>query len=71
MRRAAARAIGLVGGPWGVPALTDVLYDDNVEVARAAANALRRCGPAGVDVLVDSVAPVAREVMALAALGVG
>ena len=44
VRRAAARAIGLVGGPWGVPALNDVLYDDNVEVARAAANALRRCG---------------------------
>lgn len=71
VRRAAAQAIGMVGGPWGVPALTDVLYDDNVEVARAAANALRRCGPTGVEVLTSSSAPVAREVLALAALGVG
>lgn len=71
VRRVAAQAIGLVGGPWGVPALTGVLYDANVEVARAAANALRRCGAQGMEVLADSPAPVAREVLALAALGVG
>jgi hypothetical protein len=69
IRRAAAESLGLIGGPWAVPALTDVLHDDNVEVARAAANALRRCGPSGRDVLASSDAPVAREVLALSALG--
>jgi len=69
VRRAAAASLGLIGGSWAVPALTTVLYDDNVEVARAAANALRRCGPGGQDVLASSPAPVAREVVALSALG--
>jgi HEAT repeat protein len=68
VRQAAARALGLVGGEWAVPALTTVLQDDNTEVARAAANALRRCGPAGAEALAGSTAPVAREVVALAAL---
>ncbi|MBB6629196.1 HEAT repeat domain-containing protein [Nocardioides sp. KIGAM211] len=70
VRRAAARALGLIGGDWAVPALASVLHDDdNVEVSRAAANALHRCGAAGREVLEHSRAPVAREVVALAALG--
>jgi HEAT repeat protein len=69
VRRAAAESLGLIGGPWAVPALGNVLLDENVEVARAAANALHQCGPLGRDVLAASSAPVAREVVALAALG--
>lgn len=69
VRRVAAQSLGLVGGPGAVAALAGVLDDPNVEVARATANALQRCGPAGQAVLVGSAAPVAREVLALAALG--
>ena len=69
VRRVAAQSLGLVGGRHAVDALTPVLDDDNVEVARAAANALQRCGPLGQAVLHASDAPVAREVLALAALG--
>jgi HEAT repeat protein len=69
VRRVAADALGLVGGTWAIPALVSVLHDDSVEVARAAANALIRCGPRGRAVLEESRAPVAREVLALAAIG--
>lgn len=69
VRRVAARSLGLVGGGGAITALSQVLDDDNVEVGRAAANALQRCGPGGRSVLHDSSAPVAREVLALAALG--
>jgi hypothetical protein len=69
VRRVAADALGLVGGTWAVPALLTVLHDDSVEVARAAANALVRCGPRGRAALEDSSTPVAREVLALAAIG--
>jgi HEAT repeat protein len=69
VRRVAATSLGLVGGTWAVPALLTVLHDDSIEVARAAANALSRCGPRGRAVLEESSAPVAREVLALAALG--
>ena len=41
----------------------------NVEVARAAAQSLQRCGPVGMEVLRQSPAPVAREALALASLG--
>lgn len=68
VRRVAATALGQVGGAWAIPALNSVLHDASVEVARAAANALIRCGPTGRAVLDESSAPVAREVMALAAL---
>lgn len=71
VRRVAAQSLGLVGGRDAVLALGDVLDDANIEVARAAANGLQRCGPAGQAVLHDSPAPVAREVLALAALGSG
>jgi hypothetical protein len=54
---------------WAVPALGSVIHDENTEVARAAANALVRCGAQGRAVLGGSAAPVAREVLALAALG--
>ena len=40
-----------------------------VEVARAAAGALRRAGSRGREILALSEAPVAREALALAALG--
>ena len=69
VRRVAATSLGLVGGVWAVPALRSVLHDDSIEVARAAANALSRCGPRGSAVLEESSAPVAREVLALAAIG--
>lgn len=69
VRRVAATSLGLVGGTWAVPALLSVLHDENVEVARAAANALVRCGPRGRAVLEESSAPVAREVLALTRIG--
>lgn len=70
VRRAAARSLGLIGGGSAVPALVRVLREDgNVEVARAAANALHRCGAAGREAVESSEVPVAREVVALAALG--
>nr|WP_246283916.1 HEAT repeat domain-containing protein [Nocardioides perillae] len=69
VRRTAAQALGLLGGPRAVPALTPVLEDPAVEVARAAAQALGRSGPAGAAALEESTAPVARETVALAALG--
>jgi HEAT repeat protein len=69
VRRVAATSLGLVGGTWAIPALLTVLHDDSIEVARAAAYALSRCGPRGRDVLEESSAPVAREVLALAAIG--
>lgn len=67
-RRVAAEALGMVGGTGAVTALATALHDDNVEVGRAAANGLQRCGEPGRSVLQDSSAPVAREVLALAAL---
>jgi HEAT repeat protein len=71
VRRVAATSLGLVGGTLAVPALRAVLDDSSIEVARAAANALVRCGPMGRAALEESHAPVAGEVMALAALGTG
>lgn len=71
VRRTAAHAFGLLGGPRAVPALVPVLDDPAVEVARAAAQALGRSGPAGAEALAVSQAPVARETVALAALGSG
>lgn len=68
VRRVAAQALGLVGGPAAVAPLSLGLEDENVEVARAAAQALHRCGPAGHSLLESATAPVAREVLALAAL---
>lgn len=69
VRRVAAQSLGLVGGRAAVTPLSTALHDTSVEVARAAANALRRCGAPGQTLLDDSSAPVAREVLALAALG--
>ena len=69
VRRVAAQSLGLVGGRTAVVPLTAALRDESTEVARAAANGLRRCGPDGRSVLEASPAPVAREVLALAALG--
>ncbi len=69
VRRVAAQSLGLVGGPAAVTPLSAALVDPSVEVARSAANALRRCGAPGQAALDDSSAPVAREVLALAALG--
>lgn len=71
VRRAAAQALGMVGGRAAVTPLSIGLEDENVEVARAAAQGLHRCGPAGRSVLDAATAPVAREVLALAALGSG
>ena len=65
----AAQSLGLVGARTAVVPLTAALRDESTEVARAAANGLRRCGPEGRSVLEASPAPVAREVLALAALG--
>lgn len=69
VRRVAAQSLGLVGGRAAITPLSAALHDSSTEVARAAANGLRRCGPGGQAVLEDSSAPVAREVLALAALG--
>ena len=69
VRRVAAQALGLVGGNSAVTPLSTALHDTSVEVARAAADALYRCGAGGKSVLDESTAPVAREVLALAALG--
>ncbi|MGH3360978.1 MAG: HEAT repeat domain-containing protein [Nocardioides sp.] len=69
VRRAAARALGMIGAGHAVELLTGALDDGDVEVARAVANALHRCGRHGRAVLGSSAAPVAREVLALAALG--
>jgi HEAT repeat protein len=69
VRRAAAVAVGMIGSPRAVPVLEAALVDLDVEVARAAANALRRSGRVGTEVLEASDVPVAREVLALAALG--
>lgn len=69
VRRAGAQALGLIGAGHAVELLALALDDDNVEVARAAADALNRCGSPGRWVLRGSPAPVAREVLALAALG--
>ena len=69
VRRVAAQSLGLVGGRAAVIPLSAALNDTSVEVARAAANGLHRCGAPGQAVLGDSSAPVAREVLALAALG--
>ena len=69
VRRAAARALGRIGGHTALSELADALDDHNVEVARAAAQGLERSGPAGVRVLQAHPAPVARETVALAALG--
>lgn len=69
VRRVAAQSLGLIGGSHAVTALATVLDDNNVEVARAAANGLQRCGPQGQAVLRNSASPLAREVIALAALG--
>lgn len=69
VRRVAAQSLGLIGGRAPIAPLSVALDDPNVEVARAAAAALQRCGPPGQAVLTGSPAPVAREVLALAALG--
>lgn len=69
VRRVAAQSLGLVGGRAAVTPLSTALHDTSVEVARAAANALQRCGAPGQAVLADTSAAVAREVLALAALG--
>lgn len=69
VRIAAARGLGLIGSDVAVPALSNCLTAENVEVARAAANALKRCGVKGREMLSESEAPVACEVVALAALG--
>ncbi len=71
IRLTAATGLGQLGGPSAVTALDPLLVDDNVEVARAAANALARCGATGRLSLHRSNAPVAREVLALAALKAG
>ncbi len=68
VRRAAARALGMIGAGHAVELLAGALDDTNVEVARAVANAIHRSGRHGRDVLAASSAPVAREVLALAAL---
>lgn len=68
IRRAAATAAGMIGGATALHVLRVALADQDVEVARAAATALRRAGSAGVAVLEASDAPVAREALALAAL---
>ncbi len=68
VRLAAATALGQLSVPSSVEALDRLLADDHVEVARAAANALARCGGTGHAALVRSDEPVAREVLALAAL---
>jgi HEAT repeat protein len=70
VRRVAAQSLGLVGGREAAIPLSTALHDADVEVARAAADGLRRCGEAGEAVLRHSHAPVAREVLALAAIGV-
>ena len=68
VRRAAARALGMIGAGHAAELLEGSLDDANIEVARAVAYALHRCGHHGRDVLAASPAPVAREVLALAAL---
>lgn len=68
VRRAAARALGMLGGASSVEHLVPLMDDSNVEVARQAAQSLRRCGPAGAWALAASAAPVAAEVRALDAL---
>jgi HEAT repeat protein len=69
VRQAAVVAAGQIGGPSALLLLEIGLGDDDVEVARAAAGALRRSGERGQRVLGASEAPVAREALALAALG--
>jgi HEAT repeat protein len=56
LRAAAARALGDLGAPSAVPALTDLLTDDEFQVAHEAAHSLRRLGPAGVDALRTTLA---------------
>ena len=68
VRRAAACALGMIGAGHAVELLAGALDDTNVEVARAVADAIYRSGRHGRDVLAASTAPVAREVLALAAL---
>lgn len=69
LRRAAARALGRIGGDIMLTELAVALDDPNLEVARAAAQGLQRSGPAGMLTLRAHPAPVARETVALAALG--
>jgi HEAT repeat protein len=70
VRRTAARALGRIGSPTVLVELTAAVEDPEVEVARAAAQALQQLGEPGMDGLRRSRAPVARETLALAALGV-
>jgi HEAT repeat protein len=69
VRRAAARALGRIGGDAPLAALAAALDDHDVQVARAAAVSLQQLGSAGSTALRGSDAPVAREALALAALG--
>ena len=69
VRQTAMEAAGKIGGPSGMMLLTVGLGDEDVEVARAAAGALRRAGTAGQSILASSSTPVAREALALSALG--
>jgi len=68
VRREAARSLGLLGGPTGIAPLVAALDDPDVQVARAAAAALLRCGPAGMEVLLRHPSPEAAEIVAIAAL---
>lgn len=77
-RAASARALGAVGAPVAVKALTDALTDASYRVADECAHALPRCGPAGLTslqaVAIDSPNSVgmhARETLAIAAIDRG
>jgi HEAT repeat protein len=70
VRRTAARALGRIGSPVALVPLTAAVEDPEVEVARAAAQALQQLGEPGLEGLRRSHAPVARETLALADLGV-
>ena len=63
--------LGLIGGAGSIAFLAAGLRDDNVEVARASAQALERCGEAGLRTLEASADhPVVRETLALSRLAV-
>jgi HEAT repeat protein len=55
LRAAAARALGELGTAAAVPALTELLTDDEFQVAHEAAHSLRRLGAPGMQALRDTV----------------
>jgi HEAT repeat protein len=74
LRLACARALGQVGGAEALALLPDMLGAADYRLARAAADGLSNCGPAGLRVLETAAdepdpSPAARERLAQLALG--